>query len=648
MLVVALGCALVAPVFAGDEVPNENLVTDGLPKISTSIAAAVASYTDLRSASFLAWHPKKHEMLISTRFGDTPQVHRVKFPGGARTQLTFSAEPTRVARWPRHRDDYFVFERDVGGGEFFQNYRYDVATKAITLLTDGKSRNSVGPWSHEGDRLAYTSTRRNGKDTDVWTVDPEDPATDRCAAELAGGGWHVLDWSPDDKELLLLEMISANESELWILDLASGKKTALTVRDPKEPVSWGAACFTRDGKAVLTATDKGSEFHKLCRLDRATGALVPLTAKLDWDVERFDLSPDGKTIAFVSNEDGTGVLHLIDAATGEERALPKLPAGMVHNVAFHDDGSGLLAVEISSARSPSDVWSVDLVSGAVERWTESETGNIDTSHFVEPELVKWKSFDGRTISGWLYRPPARFTGKRPVMISIHGGPESQARPGYLGQQNYFLNELGVALVFPNVRGSSGYGKTFLTLDNGFLREDAVKDVGALLDWIGTREDLDAGRVLVMGGSYGGYMSLACATHFDARLRGAIDVVGIANFVTFLERTESYRRDLRRVEYGDERDPKMRAFLTEISPANNASKITKPLFVVQGKNDPRVPLEEAEQMVAAVRKNGTKVWYLMAKDEGHGFAKKRNGTFLFHAVVEFVRENLIGERTSSQE
>jgi dipeptidyl aminopeptidase/acylaminoacyl peptidase len=253
-------------------------------------------------------------------------------------------------------------------------------------------------------------------------------------------------------------------------------------------------------------------------------------------------------------------------------------------------------------------------------------------------LVRWPTFDGRQISGFLYQPPAKFTGKRPVIISIHGGPEY--RPGFLGRSNYFINELGVAMIMPNVRGSSGYGKSFLKLDNGMLREDSVKDIGALLDWIKTQPGLDADRVMVTGGSYGGYMTLAVATLYNDRIKASLDVVGISNFVSFLEKTESYRRDLRRVEYGDERDPKMREFLQSISPLNRATKITKPLFVVQGKNDPRVPLNEAEQIVATVKKNGSPVWYLMATDEGHGFAKKKNIDYQFYATIVFVQQHLL--------
>jgi dipeptidyl aminopeptidase/acylaminoacyl peptidase len=321
------------------------------------------------------------------------------------------------------------------------------------------------------------------------------------------------------------------------------------------------------------------------------------------------------------------------------RPVPGVPLGVVSGVKWHRDG-GAVGFTVASARSTYDAYSFDVRSGSLERWTFSETGGLNAEAFAQPEPISWKSFDGLEITGFLYRPPARFAGKRPVRIEIHGGPESQARPEFLGRDNYFINELGAALILPNIRGSSGYGKSFLKLDNGFLRENAYKDIGALLDWIGTREDLDSQRVMVEGGSYGGHMSLAVSTLYSDRIRCSVDEVGISNLVTFLENTSGYRQDLRRVEYGDERDPKMRAFLERIAPANNAEKIVKPLFVIQGQNDPRVPRTESEQMLARVRGNGTPVWYLMARDEGHGFGKKANRDFQFYATVLFLKQFLL--------
>jgi dipeptidyl aminopeptidase/acylaminoacyl peptidase len=488
-------------------------------------------------------------------------------------------------------------------------------------------------------RLAYTTTRRNGKDTDIHVIDPRDPRSDRLLVQLDGGGWRPLDWSPDSRHLLVQETISVAESYLWVVDSIDGKKAPLTPRGGTEKVRYGGGAFTPDGRAVYTTTDEDSEFLRLARIDLETKDRSFLTDLIPWDVEEFELSRDGKTLAIVTNEDGVGVLRLFDGHTGRERGRPRLPPGSVQNLHFHPNGRDL-AFGLTSVRRPEDVYSVDVWTGKVERWTDSETGGIDTSQSREPELVKWPSFDGRTITGYLYLPPSRFSGPRPVVINIHGGPEGQFRPGYLGRLRYLLDGLGVALLFPNVRGSTGYGKTFTRLDNGARREDAIKDIGALLDWLETRPDLDGERVMVTGASYGGFMTLAAAYRYARRLRCAVDVVGISNLVTFLASTEAYRRDLRRVEYGDERDPDMRAFFQRISPLTNSAKITKPLFVVQGRNDPRVPMRESEQMVAALKKHSVPIWYLLAKNEGHGFTKKQNADFQFYATIAFMKAYLL--------
>jgi dipeptidyl aminopeptidase/acylaminoacyl peptidase len=640
LLSTAAALILVAPAMLAQGVvtPGDNLVTDGIPRVPAELAEKVNRYTEFRSAGLASWHPSRREMLVGTRFGQSTQVHRVKAPGGARYQLTFFPDSVSGASYEPYKGDYFVFGKGSGGNERYQLFRHDLATGDTTLLTDGKSRNGRPVWSQGGQKLAYTSTRRNNRDFDIWVMNPADPKSDKLLVQVQGS-WAPTDWAPDDSRLLAGEYISANESYVWIIDVKDGEKKLVTPKGGPEKVSYGDAKFAKDGKSVFVTTDRGGEFRRLARIDLATGEHAFLTDHIKWDVSGFELSPDRKTIAFVANEAGIGKLHLMDAETGKERQAPKLPPGSVGGLDWHKNGTDL-GFGLTSARSPSDVYSLNVETGHVERWTESETGGLNTEQFAEPELVQWKTFDGRMISGFLYRPPGKFTGKRPVVINIHGGPEGQARPGFLGRNNYYLNELGVALLYPNVRGSSGYGKTFLTLDNGFKREDSYRDIESLLDWVKTRDDLDADRVMVTGGSYGGHMTLAVATYFPDRIRCAVDIVGISNFVSFLENTEEYRRDLRRAEYGDERDPKMREFMQKIAPVNNVSKIKRPLFVIQGKNDPRVPLIEAEQMVAALKKSGTPVWYLMAKDEGHGFAKKANADFQFYATVLFMQEYLL--------
>ncbi len=637
-MLLAASLAITSMLSMTAQVP-ENLVVEGVPAITPELRKDVGRYLEFRAAAFNSWHPQRREMLLSTRFADSTQLHLVKAPGGARRQLTFFSDPVAGGSFEPKTGDYLVFSQDTGGGEFFQLYRYDLADGKVTLLTDGKARNSGGTWANGGGRFAYTSTRRNGKDTDLYVNTPATPSSDKLMLQLSGGGWRVSDWSPDNATILLTEYVSINESHLWSFDLKSSLLERVTPKTG-EKISWTGASFAKDGRSLFVTSDQGSEFQRLCRYDLASHQLRPLTPNLKWDVESFDLSPDGKTLAFVSNEDGVSVLHLLDAKSGRELRTPKLPLGVITGLQWHENNRDL-GFTLSSARSPADVYSLDVRKGTLERWTESETGGLNAQTFIEPELIKLKSFDGLDISAFVYRPDARkFPGKRPAIISIHGGPESQSRPIFQARNNYYLNELGVALVVPNVRGSDGYGKTFLTLDNGFKREDSVKDIGAVIDWIRKDAALDGERIAVMGGSYGGYMTLASMVHFSDRLRCGVDVVGISSFITFLKNTQDYRRDLRRVEYGDERDPAMAAHLDKISPLTSVKKIGKPLFVVQGRNDPRVPVTEAEQMVKAIRENGGQAWYLMAKDEGHGFAKKKNADFQFISTILFYQEHLL--------
>jgi len=620
--------------------PESGSLVEGIQPIPDTLAADVERYTNMRSAEILSWHPLRREMLIATLFCNTSQVYLVKFPGGARTQLTFLADrTTHGVSFQPTRGDYFIFGKDAGGDQKYQNYRYDLATGKVTLLTDGKSLNGIAVWSHRGDRIAYSSTRRNGTDRDLYVQDPLNPRSDRLLVELQGGLWSARDWSPDDSTILALQEISVSEGYLWLIDSATGKKTLLTPSTGRGPVAYGDAHFSKDGKSVYAITDRDSEFRRLARIDVATGRHTFLTDRIPWDIFEAQLSPDGKTLAFTSNEDGKTTLHLLNAATGRENPLLHFPPGYVIDLHWHQNSRDL-GFSMDSARSSADAYSLDTTTGKVERWTFSEIGGLNTEGFIEPRVIHWKSFDGMSIPGILYQPPSRFTGKRPVIIDIHGGPEDQFQPYFLGKQNYYLNELGVALLFPNIRGSTGFGKQFVTLDNGTLRENAYKDIGSLLDWIGTQSDLDASRVMVTGASYGGNVALVTAMKYAGRIRCAIDIYGPSNLVTFLERTAPYRRDFRRAEYGDERDPQVRALLDKLAPLNNATSITKPLFVIQGDNDPAVPRSESDQIVDAMHKQGVTVWYFVAKDEGHGFSRKSNIDYQFYATIMFVKTFLL--------
>jgi dipeptidyl aminopeptidase/acylaminoacyl peptidase len=468
-------------------------------------------------------------------------------------------------------------------------------------------------------------------------MDPRNPASKRRVAEVKGGGWGISAIAPGNRMAIAAEYRSVTDVKLHRLDLATGKLTP--IGDHSKTIAYGGGDFAPDGTAWVTS-DEGSDVQRLGRIDLATGRFTPISAQSRWDVDGFAISKDGRTIAFVTNEAGIDRLSLLDVASGRIRRVDSIPAGTIGGLEFAP--WGVLGLSLNSAKSPTDAYSLDPRTLKLTRWTQSETGGLDPNVNVEPELVEVKSFDGEPVSGFLYRPdPRKFPGKRPLIVNIHGGPEGQSRPGFMGRNNYLLNEQGIAIFFPNVRGSTGYGKRFVGLDNGpFKREDSVKDIGAFLTRLSEDPRIDKNRLAVTGGSYGGYMCYASAIAYPDAFKGALCNVAISNFVTFLEGTQSYRRDLRRVEYGDERDPAQRAKLQEISPLRRIAEIKAPLFVVQGANDPRVPKAEADQIVKAIRARGGTAWYLLGENEGHGFAKKENQDYLFWNTLMFWDQTLL--------
>lgn len=632
--------------FATERVTRGNLRLENIPDIPAALAERTQQYQNTRTGLLCDFDPVGEGMLIATRFANTLQIHRVDQPGGMRRQLTFFNEPVNNASFspdPSHRG--FVFSRDAGGGEFFQLYWFDLATGKSTLLSDGKSRNGGASWSTKGDRFIYTSTRRNGRDNDLYLVDMADPTKSELLLELQGT-WGPGDWAPDDSKLLIGQFISANDSRVYLYDFATKELTQLNPQ-PKhaETIAYSGGRFSKDGKGIYFASDEGSEFQRLRYYYLATGRQTVLTPDIDWDVSALTLSDDGRTLAFTTNENGVSKLHLLDTAT-RTRTPIDLPMGGIGRLRFAPDNRRL-GFTINSPQSPGDTYVLGLADRKLERWTFSEVGGLDTSKFVTPELITYRTFDEsapgtpREIPAIVYRPAnAPADAMLPVFISIHGGPEGQSTVTFSSVIQFLVNELGMAVVLPNVRGSEGYGKTFLKFDNVFQREDSVKDLGALLDWIEGQPGLDKDRVAVYGGSYGGYMVLAAMTHYNDRLAAGIDVVGISNFTTFLTNTQDYRRDLRRAEYGDERDPEVAAFFDRISPLNHMHKVNKPMLIAQGYNDPRVPVTEAKQVVDALKKNGAQPWYFLAMDEGHGFAKKNNADHFQNSMMLFLERNVI--------
>ncbi|WP_444911927.1 prolyl oligopeptidase family serine peptidase [Microbulbifer sp. PAAF003] len=636
---------------------NGQLVLEDVPNIPQTIINELNRYQNVRSASFRGWDIDGNGIYVSTRFGEVSQLHKVENAGGARRQLTFFEEPIGgMSTRPEHRQ--LAFTMDAGGNEYAQIFLFDTENGTSEMITDGESRNGSILWNKQGSAIAYQSTRRDGRANDIWlTTFDGDKKEDRLILKSEDGSW----WGPSDfsqsgSQILVMQYISSTRSNVHLLDLDSGEVSLLAGTSDEEADSRNfPAGFSYDNRSVYIISDKGREFTQLIRKDLESGNEKIITSDIPWDISSFILSKDGRRGAFVANENGMSTLYLYDPRNDRYRKVDSLPIGLIGGIEFNPEGDKL-ALTLNTPKTPSDSFVMDLgrrplSSGDLTRWTFSEVGGLDSESFVEPELVHYPTFDEvdgkpREIPVFVYKP-RNAKGPVPVVISIHGGPEGQYRPMFSSTYQLWLEKLGVAVIAPNVRGSAGYGKSYLAMDNGYKREDSVRDIGALLDWIATQPDLDPERVAVFGGSYGGYMVLASSVYYSDRLKAAVDIVGISNFVTFLTNTKSYRRDLRRVEYGDERDPQMRAFLEKISPNNNVDKIQVPMFVVQGQNDPRVPVTEAEQIVAALRENGNQVWYMNALNEGHGYRKKENSDAFTQATALFFAEHLLSEDQKKQ-
>ena len=620
---------------------NGNLVLENIPSIPAAISNNLNRYQHVRSAGFVEWSADSQSILVRTRFGEVAQLHKVAMPMGARQQITFFDEPIgSVQRRPE--GDELTFTMDAGGNEFAQIFLLDPENGGSVMLTDGESRNGSVTWDNAGTQIAYLSTARNGSTNDVWLMDTNEPESRKIAFEARDGTyWFPVDFNDNDDHLIIGNYVSIVNSSFYLLNLDTGEATDLR-GDSDNPSVNSAIGFDRNDEGIFFLTDEGTEFTQLAylRLDNPND-IRRITGNINWNVAGLRLSEDKTRGAFIVNAGGIDELYLFDPESFRYTKVTGLPIGLVGGLTFSPDGTRL-ALTLNTPRTPSDVFVLNLGKNPLDyegltRWTESEVGGLSTRSFVEPELISYKTFDGRQIPAFFYKPEGE--GPHPVVVSIHGGPEGQARPAFNPTYQMWLQELGVALLIPNVRGSSGYGKTYVQLDNGFKREDSVKDIGALLDWIAGEASLDSDRVAVFGGSYGGYMVLAASVHYSDRLAAAVDIVGISNFVTFLQNTQDYRRDARRQEYGDERDPAMYEHLQKISPLNHVDKIKIPMLVVQGENDPRVPVTEATQLVNAMRANGQAVWYMNALNEGHGYRKKENRDVYQEVTAMFLAKYL---------
>lgn len=601
--------------------PPASLTTEGIPPIPQSIADGLAKYAQFRQAQMIAWHPSKRQILITTALGSTTQLYSIDGPGRDRHQLTWydtrGVSVNVSASFDPADANTFVFQFDPEGGELRPLYRYDMTTGEITLVTASKTRYGH-VWSRTGKWLAYDSAERNGKDRDLYVIQPSDPKTRRRLAEF-DGPYAPQDWSPDGNTLLANEILSNAESYLWRVDVKTGQKTPITPHDG-EKAGWFNARFSTDGRKIYALSDREGGEWRIWRCDVANCKWSPVTpdgVRIEYTsagIVNFELSPDGTLVAAVIDRGSASELQLIDTTTLKARVIQTPIRGQISQLRWRP-GSRELGFTLASLKSQGDVYTVDASIGTVTRWTTSET-SFNPDVLPLPEVVEWKSFDGTPISAILYRPATRFTGPRPVLVNIHGGPDGVERARWQGRSNYLLNELGIALLFPNVRGSGGFGRKFVQMDDGKGREGAIKDIGAALDWIAARPDLDKSRVVLAGGSYGGWLALEAGIYYNDRIRGIIEGAGMTDLATYLENTDPARQQNRREEFGDERDPQMRAFLTSISPVSRAKDLKKPTFIAHPAKDIRVPVSQARELLNALKANNATVWYAEFADGNH--------------------------------
>lgn len=646
LAVVSMALTFLPSAFAQDvaRVERGSLVMENIPEVPLAMRERLRLYQSARGAGLMDFAPDGRSLLIQTRFGETNQLHRVEQPMGMRRQVSFHDEPVNMAmyrpgRWPQPT---ILFARDTGGDELYQLYLQNERNGQVTRITDGKSRNTNAVFSRDGKWVAWTSVGSNSSRYRIFVADVNDPKTARVVLE-EDGSWSAGDFSPDGLTLAVTRDISVSEREIWLVDVMNGRK--VQVRPSPVKIFRSAPVFSPDNRSLFYVSDEDSEFRRVVRYDLKTDDEEVLTEDLDFDVDGLQLSPNGRALAFTINDNGYSRLFLMDTKKFRRTPGPRLAPGEIEEFRFSPDSRRLGFTLNGTAGRDVFVW--DMSKKAPVQWTDSELGGLDKSQFVSPELVSYDTFDSvdgkrRKIPAFVYKP-AGVSGKVPVLVVIHGGPEAQFRPNFNAFIQYMVQELKIAVVAPNVRGSTGYGKYYVELDNGFRRMDAVRDIGATLDWIAAQPMFEARRVAVYGGSYGGFMSYASMIEYNNRLIAGVSIVGISNFVTFLNNTSGYRRDLRRVEYGDERDAKMREFLQRISPLTNVGRIKRPMLVIQGANDPRVPATEASQMLKAIRANGAEAWYMLAQDEGHGFQKKSNRDAQNAAIAAFLKLKLVGQR-----
>jgi dipeptidyl aminopeptidase/acylaminoacyl peptidase len=626
-----------APVTAAAPQPFATpLVFDSVPPIDPKLSARISAYLVGRDASLLAWLPD-NSLLISTRFSDLPQVHRVSAPLGMREQLTWFADPvTQVLTSPSGPADGFVFLMEHNADGLPQLYYYDFAAHESRMLTKGTGRHGSPLWSADGQHVVFTGNDRDGVTQDIFMTEPGAATAPHLAVAGRDRPWFPLDWSPDGQKLLLWQPGSNDQSDLYIGNVNTG--SVLPADAAGKHLGIRQASFSADGRGIYFSSVDDGDFAQMRYLDLVTHEARDVTAAIPWDIVDFQVGVDGRYLAYVTNDSGRDRLTVLDSQSKLELSPAGLPEGRISGLHFDHTGQ-LLAFAAEGPQSPSDVYVFEPARNQLIRWTHSEPGAVNPQNFVPAQLVQYPTFDRgksgpRLIPAFVYRP--RTPGPHPVLIDIHDGPAGQFRPGFDAFIQFAVNELGYVVIAPNIRGSTGYGKSYADLDNGPGREDALRDLGALLVWIGMQKDLNHAQVAVMGQSYGGFMALAMLATYGDRLSGGIIVDGYASLPSYVADGSLSDVADRRVEFGDVHDPQALAELNRLSPLNNLAQIRKPVLVFQGLQDSAAQVQQAGQIVAGLRARGRVAWYVTARNEGHDIVHAANREAWLATVAQFLK------------
>ncbi|MDK2973247.1 MAG: hypothetical protein PWP23_3002 [Candidatus Sumerlaeota bacterium] len=628
---------------------RDGMILDGVPEVSASLQERLLPWQAMRSARFVDWLPADEGILIATRFADTEQFHRVATPMAARDQMTFLSDAVgRGIAGHGAFSHLLLFEVERSGNGLTQIARLDLGTGAIARLTSETAASRHPVWSHASGRFAYATTARNGRDWDIAIRHADDPSSPPVVIQQTGI-WRPLDWSPDDARLLVRHTLGASRMELVLIDLASGTQSVVAQSD-EATAAYTEALFSETGQGIYAITDLGTDSLQLHYHDLTHNVSKVLVSELTTDAANLALSPDGRLLAFTAAENGLDKLYVLDTETLRRSGLLG-PPGIIRNLRFHPSRP-LLGLTIERPNQPADAFVWNLTDTTLAQWTESETGPFPPETFVSPEAVairveeKETKGQQRRIPGHAWKP--RTPGPFPVLVLLHDGPEMHARPHFDPFLQFLVNELGIAVVAPNLGGSAGHGKAWRALDNGQGRTEVLRDLSAVLDWIQLQPDLDATRVATMGEGYGGYLSLMAQVREGERLRAGISFNGISQLASWLETTAPFWQALERAEFGDERDAATRAFLESISPLPQSERITTPLLLGHGNNNTRVPWKQSEQMVNAIRADGHTAWYLVALDEGEGFSRVGNRELWEAVCAQFLQTYLVSPAASTKE